>query len=51
MIRERSCAVKEEKPCGSLGVELNGGSLFRKSRGIEQNNEKRVWAVFCRLKN
>ena len=45
MIRERSCAVKEEKPCNSLEG-LNGGSLFRNillrntSRGIEQNNEK-----------
>ena len=27
MIRERSCAVKEEKPCDSLEG-LNGGSCF-----------------------
>ena len=35
MIRERSCAVKEEKPCGSLGVEWR----FAVSQ-IERNRAK-----------
>ena len=38
MIRERSCAVKEEKPCDSLEG-LNGGSLFAVSQ-FERNRAK-----------